>query len=147
MPMETVKSVVTWKEGVAVEVASRSFRVSIDEPKEEGGTDTGMNPVELMLGSLGACQTIAGSMIANQMGIKLDEFWVEIEGDLNTDGFLGLDPNVRKGYQAIRFNFHIKADITEEKAAKFIEVVENTCPVGDSINNGVPFESAKITLV
>jgi uncharacterized OsmC-like protein len=146
MPKETLKSKVTWKQGCVVEAESRGFKITLDEPKEAGGTNTGMNPVEMLLGSLGACQMIAGAMIAPKMGIQLEEFWVELEGELNTDGFMGIDPNVRAGYQNIRFNFHIKADITEDKAAKFVHTIESICPVGDSINNGVPFDPAKITL-
>ena len=43
---------------LGVEITARGHKVKIDEPIEGGGEDTGMNPVEMLLGSIAACQTI-----------------------------------------------------------------------------------------
>ncbi|QVK17551.1 OsmC family protein [Mycoplasmatota bacterium] len=146
MPMETFKAVVKKKEGIQVETSARGFKIILDEPESLGGTNTGMNPVEALLCSLGACQTIVAGAFAGQFGINLEEFWVELEGDLDTDGFLGLNDQVRKGFQKIRFNMHIKSDASEEKVQEFVEFIEKTCPVGDSLENGVQFDKAKVTI-
>jgi organic hydroperoxide reductase OsmC/OhrA len=71
MAKELFKAVARKKEGLAVETESRGFKITLDEPKEMGGTDTGLNPVEALLCSLGACQTIAASAFAGQAGIVL----------------------------------------------------------------------------
>lgn len=42
-------------EGVKFSVAARSHTVMCDQPAENGGTDTGMTPPELLLASLGTC--------------------------------------------------------------------------------------------
>jgi len=145
MPMTTFKAIARKKEGLAVEAEAREFKVLIDEPEELGGTNRGMNPVELLLCSLGACQTIVASAFAGEFGINLEDFWVEVEGDLDTDGFLGL-ADVRMGYSNIRFNMHIKSDASEETLKEFVEFIEKRCPVGDSIGNGVKLDKAKITI-
>ncbi|WP_461205271.1 OsmC family protein [Clostridium sp. DL1XJH146] len=146
MPMETFKAIAKSTGGLSVEAESRGFKLIIDEPIQLGGTNTGMNPVELLLCSLGACQTIAASAFAPHFEIELEEFWTEVEGDLDTDGFMGLNDEVRKGYQDIRFNFHIKSNASEERIHQFVKFVENTCPVGDTINGGVKLGAAKITI-
>ncbi|QVK17566.1 OsmC family protein [Mycoplasmatota bacterium] len=146
MPMETFKATAKKKEGLAVEVSARDFKITIDEPESLGGTNTGMNPVELLLCSLGACQTIVASAFSGKFGINLEDFWVELEGDLDTDGFLGVNDEVRKGYQKLRFHMHVKSDASEEKVNELIEFIEKTCPVGDSLENGVQFEKAKVTI-
>jgi putative redox protein len=46
---------IVWTEGVRLEVLARGHRIVVDQPKEEGGEDCGMTPVELFVGSLGAC--------------------------------------------------------------------------------------------
>ena len=145
MPLNTFKAVVKKKEGLAVECEARGFKFILDEPEELGGTNTGMNPVEALLCSLGACQTIVASAFAGEFGIDLKDFWVELEGDLDTDGFMGLS-DVRPGYSKIRFNMHIKSDAPEEKINEFVEFIEKRCPVGDSINNIVEFEKTKVTI-
>ena len=62
---------------------------------------------------------------------------MEIEGDLDPDGFMGLDPNVRNGLQEIRFKVHLKCD-DEEKARALARLAEERCPVGDCLKNPVP---------
>ena len=80
-----------------VEVGTRGHQVIIDEPERLGGTDKGMNPLELLLSSLGACQTIVAQMSAKKFGIQYDHLSVDLEGDIDTDGFLGLS-EVRPGH-------------------------------------------------
>jgi uncharacterized OsmC-like protein len=143
MAKELFKAVARKKEGLAVETESRGFKITLDEPKEMGGTDTGLNPVEALLCSLGACQTIAASAFAGQAGIDLQDFWVEVEGDLDTDGFMGLS-DVRPGFLDIRFKMHIKSNSSQDKIDAFIEMIEQKCPVGDSLKNGVPLSNTAV---
>jgi uncharacterized OsmC-like protein len=61
-----------------------------------------------------------------------------VEGDLDLRGFLGLAPNVRKGYRGIRLKVRIKADITDEQFKELSSLGPQFSPVFDSIANGVP---------
>lgn len=124
------------QKGVQVKVKSRNFEVTIDEPKSLGGTDTGMNPVELLLSALGACQAIVARVYARKFNIKLENLWIEVEGDLDTDGFLNKS-DVRPGYSDIRYNIHIETDAPREKVEEFVAFIESKCPVGDTIANPV----------
>lgn len=123
-------------EGLQIETQARDFKILLDEPEDLGGTNKGMNPVEAILCALGACQTIVAFAFAEQHGIELEDFRVELEGDLDTDGFLGLS-DVRPGFSEIRFNMHIKSNSPEDKVLKFVDFIEKTCPVGDTLENGV----------
>ncbi|ADK17049.1 MULTISPECIES: OsmC family protein [Clostridium] len=145
MAITTFKATTRRKKGLAVTAEARGFNVDIDEPESLGGSNTGMNPVELVLCALGGCQTILASSFAEKMKINLEDFWIELEGELDPDGFMGLS-DVRPGYQSVRYNMHIKSDASEEKIRKFIELIEKRCPVGDTIGNVVKLEKAKITI-
>ncbi|MBA4603868.1 OsmC family protein [Thermoactinomyces mirandus] len=136
MPKTLFKATAHLKEGMQVKAESRGFEITIDEPKGLGGTDTGMNPVELVLCALGACQSIVARVYAKKFNIQFDDFWVEVEGDLDTDGFMNKS-DVRRGYSDIRYNIHIKTDAPKEKVEEFVAFIENTCPVGDTIANPV----------
>lgn len=132
--------------GLAVESESRGFKIIMDEPPSLGGTDKGMNPVEGLLAALGSCQCIVAAAFAQSQGIDLKEFWVELEGDLDTDGFLKGDPNVRPGYQEVRFTMHIKTDAPRDKVEAFQKFIEGRCPVGDSLARGVSLKPATIVI-
>ncbi|MDR7810834.1 MULTISPECIES: OsmC family protein [Lacrimispora] len=123
-------------EGLQVETNSRGFKIHFDEPEDLGGTDTAMNPVEALLCALGACQTIVAKAFAAAHNITFEEFHVELEGDLDPDGFMGL-ADVRNGFQEIRFVMHFKTNEPKEKIEEFAKFIENTCPVGDCLSNGV----------
>lgn len=123
-------------EGLKVETKSRGFTIIQDEPKSLGGTDIGMSPVETLLCALGACQAIVASAFAKLHNINLDGFHVELEGDIDLDGFRG-KKGIRPGFQEIRYKMHFKTNNSAEKIEKFVDFIERTCPVGDSIENGV----------
>ncbi len=123
-------------EGLQVETNSRGFKILMDEPEDLGGTDTAMNPVEAVLCALGACQTIVACAFAPAHDFKFEEFHVELEGDLDPDGFMGL-ADVRSGFQEIRFAMHFKTNEPKEKVEAFAKFIEDTCPVGDCLSNGV----------
>lgn len=127
------------QEGLQVKATSRNFEITIDEPKELGGTDTGMNPVELMLGALGACQSIVARIFAKQFDIEFDDFWVELTGELDTDGFLHKS-DARPGFQSIKYDIHIQTDAPKEKVEEFVAFIEKTCPVGDTIAHSTKME-------
>lgn len=145
MAIQTFKATAHLQQGVQVKVRSRNFEITIDEPKNLGGTDTGMNPVEALLGSLGACQSIVARFYASKFNVALQDFWVEVEGDIDLDGFLNKS-DVRRGYLEIRYNFHIKTDAPREKVEEFVEFLERQCPVGDTIANPVNLKLNKIVI-
>ena len=123
--------------GLQVETDARGFKFILDEPADLGGTDTGMNPVEALLCSLGACQSIVCAAFARLKKFTFEEVYIELEGDLDPDGFLGKNPDVRNGFQEIRFTMHFKTDETQERCEEFADFVESRCPVGDCLANGV----------
>ena len=125
------------KEGMQVETNARGFKTMMDEPKELGGTDIAMNPVEGVLCALGACQSIVAAAFARAKKFTFEEFHVELEGDLDPDGFLGKRDDVRKGFSEIRFKMHFKTNETQEKCEEFVDFIESVCPVGDCLTNGV----------
>lgn len=135
--LETFKSKATLlEEGLQVETSARNFKIVFDEPEELGGTNAAMNPVEGVLCALGACQSIVARAFAEAHDVTFEEFSIELEGDLDLDGFMGIS-DVRTGFQEIRFVMHFKSDEPQEKLEEFAKFIEATCPVGDSLMNGV----------
>jgi len=146
MALATFKAISKSLDGLAVENTVRDFKVIMDEPPSLGGADTGMNPVEGLLAALGSCQVIVANAFAKANGVDLQDFWVELEGDLDPDGFLMGKPGVRNGFQEIRFTMHIKSNSPAEKVEEFQKFIESRCPVGDTLVKGTNIVSNKIVL-
>lgn len=143
--VHTFKATAQLEDGVRVKTTARQFELIIDEPKTLGGTDTGMNPVEALLASLGACQSIVARVYAAKHGIDLQDFRVEVEGDIDLDGFFDR-ADVRPGYSDIRYTFHIRTDAPREKVEAFVSFLESKCPVGDSLAAPVNLQLAGIVI-
>lgn len=141
----TLKSTVRLQDGFKVVAESRGFTFVMDEPTEEGGTNTGMNPCEAVLGAFGGCQTIVASAYAKSMGIDLQEYWVELEGDFDMGGFEGVE-GVFPGYTEVRYTIHIKSTSSKEKIDEFIEFVEKVCPVGNTLASPVKMVKTNVII-
>jgi uncharacterized OsmC-like protein len=114
------------------------FTLTADEPDILLGSDTGANPVEHLLHALASCVTTSMVYHAAARGIEVDQVESSLEGDLDLQGFLGLDPAVRNGYQQIRLKLRIKADITDEQLQELAGLGPTFSPVYDSLAKGVP---------
>jgi uncharacterized OsmC-like protein len=116
----------------------KAFVLEADEPAVLLGKDTAANPVEYLLHALAACVTTSMVYHAAARGIQIEEVESSFEGDIDLRGFLELDKNVRNGYQGIRMNFKIKADVPDEQLQQVLELGTGHSPVFDSLTNGVP---------
>jgi len=143
--VQTFKASAHLQDGVRVVTQARQFELIIDEPKNLGGTDTGMNPVEALLASLGACQSIVARVYASKFDVVLEDFRVEVEGELDLDGFFNRS-EVRPGYSDIRYTFYIKTPSSPEKVEPFVQFLESKCPVGDSIANPVHLQLNRVVI-
>lgn len=143
--VKTFKATAQLQDGVKVLTKARQFELLIDEPQSLGGTDTGMNPVEALLASLGACQSIVARVYAPKFDVQLEDFRVDVEGELDLDGFFNRS-EVRPGYSDIRYTFYIKTNSPQEKVEAFVQFLESKCPVGDTIANPVNVKLNRIVI-
>ncbi|MGD9678656.1 MAG: OsmC family protein [Vulcanibacillus sp.] len=133
MSIQEFKATTTLKDGFFVEAEAREFKITMDEPKDLGGTNKAMNPVELLLCSLGGCLTISVSAFSKATKVDLTNCHVEVTGDLDPDGFLGKNNEVRVGLTQIRYNIEIESDSPQENIDRLIQMVEERCPISDTL--------------
>lgn len=132
---------VAWTGAFRSESSIRDFApVPSDEPPALGGDDTGPNPVEQLLAALGNCLVVGYAANATAAGIELRDVRVDLEGDLDLQTFLGLDPDGNAGYESIRAAVHIDSDATPAQLATLHEHVVATSPVGHTLGRAVPVD-------
>jgi uncharacterized OsmC-like protein len=116
----------------------RTFRFDADHPAVLVGRDNGPTPVEYLLHALAACLTAGLANIAAARGIRLTEVRSTVSGDIDLNGILGLDPDVRNGYQNITVRFTVKGDAPAEKLRQLVEQSRARSAVYDVITGQVP---------
>jgi uncharacterized OsmC-like protein len=116
----------------------RSFHFDADHPAVLVGRDNGPTPVEYVLHALAACLTAGLANIAAARGVQLTEVHSTVSGDIDLNGILGLNPDVRNGYQNIAVRFTVKGDAPAEKLREIVEQSRARSAVFDVITNQVP---------
>jgi uncharacterized OsmC-like protein len=106
----------------------RRFTVKADEPIELLGENTAPNPQELLMAALNACITVGYVAGAAVNGITLSKLEIETTGQLDLRGFLGIDPQIKPGYESIQYVVHIAGNGTAEQFQEIHENVIKTSP-------------------
>ena len=95
-----------------------------------GGPGTAACSGDLLLGALAACAQVTCQMVAEAMGISAERIEVEVEGDLDLAGTLGVSKEVPVGFERIRTKFDIVApEATEEQLDNLRQKTERYCVV------------------
>jgi uncharacterized OsmC-like protein len=115
---------------------TQPFLVDSDEPTVLLGENRAPNAGEFALQALAAC--LAGTVVyhAAARGMALHALECTVEGDLDVQGFLGLDGNVRPGYEQIHVSIKVAGEFDDEQIAE-LAALTRFSPVRDTITNPV----------
>jgi uncharacterized OsmC-like protein len=126
------------EDGVRCDVRTGKHTIVIDEPPVLGGEDAGASPVEAVLAGLVSCQAITYRVWAGKLGVELDKVSVDVEGDLDLQGFFGLDEGARSGFSALRLNVSLSGPESPERYRELADAVDRHCPVLDMFSRTAP---------
>jgi uncharacterized OsmC-like protein len=124
----------------AVDLHARDHELKVDEPASLAGANSSANPVEYALAALASCQAITYRFWAAKLGIELDGLEVVAEGDLDLQGFFGLDAGVRPGFTRIRLDVTPTGPESAERYRELADAVDAHCPVLDLFASPTPVE-------
>lgn len=122
--------------GVGQEDTTReqTFTMEADHPPVLLGKDLAPNPAEIVLHALGSCLTAAMTYHAAAHGIQIDGIESSLKGGADLRGFLGLDPEVRKGFEGVTVQFKVRSEASEEQ----LKELAMFSPVFDMLTNPTP---------
>jgi uncharacterized OsmC-like protein len=112
-----------------------TFTISSDHPEVFAAADTAPTPPEIVLAALASCLTGGLAAVAQHRGIKLHSARAVVEGDMDVRGILGMDPDIRNGFSAIRVSFEIAADASDEDIAALVAQAQKRSAVFDMLAN------------
>jgi uncharacterized OsmC-like protein len=83
----------------------------------------------MLLEALAACAGVTLRAVATSLGIAVESGTVRAEGDLDFRGTLAVDRDVPVGFRAIRLDFELDTEASEEELATLVKLTERYCVV------------------
>jgi uncharacterized OsmC-like protein len=111
------------------------FEYDNDHPELFASEDKGATPVELVLVGLASCLTAGIAAVAQNRQIQLRSVKATLEGAMDVQGILGIDPEVRNGFSDIKVHFDIDADGTPEEIEALVAQSQKRSAVFDVVTN------------
>ena len=106
-----------------------------DHPEVFAAQDNGITPIEYLLVGLASCLTAGVASVAQNRGIQLRSVSSTVEGSHDIRGILGVDSDVRNGYNDIKVTFEIDADASKEDIAALVAQSQKRSAVFDALTN------------
>ena len=106
-----------------------------DHPEVFASEDLGVTPVEYLLVGLASCLTAGVAAVAQNRGIQLRSVEAKVEGNMDIQGILGMDSQVRNGYDDIKVTFNIDADASKKEIEAIVAQSQKRSAVYDCITN------------
>ena len=111
------------------------FSFDADHPEIFASEDLGATPIELVLVGLASCLTAGVASVAQNRGVQLRSVEAKLEGSMDLQGILGIDSDVRNGYDDIKVTFHIDADAPRKEIEAIVAQSQKRSAVYDVITN------------
>ena len=122
--------------GLGAEQSHRTaFAVDTDHPEIFASEDNAMTPVEMVLAGLAGCLTAGVAAVATQRSVKLHSVKSTLEGDMDLQGILGINPDVRNGFGAIIVTYEIEADAPRADIEAIVAQSQKRSAVYDIVTN------------
>jgi uncharacterized OsmC-like protein len=113
----------------------KAFTFDIDHPEVFAAQDNGATPVEYVLVGLAGCLTAGVASVAQNRGIQLHSVTATVEGDMDLQGILGIDRDVRNGYNGVKVTFTVDADASQAEVEALVAQSKKRSAVYDVVSN------------
>ena len=111
------------------------FSFDTDHPEVFASEDLGATPVELVLVGLAGCLTAGIAAVAQNRNIQLNSVKATLEAPMDLRGTLGVDADVRNGFDSIKVHYEIDADASEAAIAALVAQSQKRSAVFDIVTN------------
>ena len=113
----------------------QTYQFDTDHPEVFASEDNGATPVEMVLVGLAGCLTAGIAAVAQHRNIQLKSVKATLEAGMDLRGILGIDANVRNGFDGIKVHYEIDADASAEDIAALVAQSQKRSAVFDVIAN------------
>jgi uncharacterized OsmC-like protein len=111
------------------------FTFDADHPAVFASEDNGATPVEMVLVGLASCLTAGVAAVAQHRQIQLRSVKATLEAGMDIQGILGIDADVRNGFDGISVRYEIDADASKEDLEALVAQSQKRSAVFDIVTN------------
>ena len=111
------------------------FTFEADHPEIFAAEDNAATPVEMVLAGLASCLTAGVAAVAQMREIQLNSVSATLEGGMDIQGILGIDSDVRNGFDGIKVHYDIDADATDDEIKALVAQSQKRSAVFDIVTN------------
>ena len=112
-----------------------THRVDSDHPELFASEDRGATPVEIVLAGLAGCLTAGIAAVAQNRNIQLRSVKATLEAGMDLQGILGIDSDVRNGFDGVKVTYMIDADASREEIEALVAQSQKRSAVFDILTN------------
>jgi uncharacterized OsmC-like protein len=113
----------------------KAFAIDADHPEVFASEDNGATPTEIVLAALASCLAAGVATVATNRGVQLHAVTATVQGNMDLQGILGIDPEVRNGFDGINVTFDIDADASAADIEAIVAQSQRRSAVFDIITN------------
>jgi putative redox protein len=107
----------------------REHRMTADEPKDQGGSDEGPSPQELLAASLASCTAVTIEMYAKRKGWDIGEVEVDVD----------YEPAQKGSPTKFKMAVRLPKELPEEQSERLMQIAAK-CPVHRTLEGEVMFD-------
>jgi uncharacterized OsmC-like protein len=112
-----------------VSITDTEWKLQLDEPVEDGGSNSGANPMQYFTASLAGCQNEQAQVVADELSITIEQIDIKIEIDLDLSGFMGVSDSSDGSYKNVRLDTVVHGEVTDEQITIIGQKVDARCPI------------------
>ncbi|MFT5862864.1 MAG: putative redox protein [Flavobacteriales bacterium] len=112
-----------------VTITDTEWTLHTDEPVEDGGSNTGPNPMQLFIASLASCQNEQAQVVADELSLNTTQIDINVEVDLDLSGFMGMSETSNGSYKNVRLEAIVLGEVTDEQVKTLGQKVDDRCPI------------------
>jgi putative redox protein len=113
------------------DVEIRRHVVVADEPKDNGGADSGPSPLELLAASLASCTAVTMEMYAQRKGWQIGEVVVDVD----------YEPAQRGSPTRFTLEIRMPKELPDDQRERLLQIAAK-CPVHRTLEGEVMFEES-----
>lgn len=113
----------------------QAFTIEADHPEVFASQDNGPTPPEIVLAALASCLTAGVATVATNRGVQLRSVAATVRGVMDLQGILGIDADVRNGFDRIDVTYDIDADASRADIEAIVAQSQKRSAVFDIVTN------------
>ncbi len=122
-------------EGLTCKIETGRTLVKAGHHPATGGSGQAACSGDMLLEALAACAGVTLNSVATAIGITIYNGSINVEGDLDFRGTLGVSKDAPVGFREIRMHYDLDTDADMEQLSTLLRLTERYCVVYQTLKN------------